>query len=172
MISKVFTWVGIIVFILFLLSLALPSTGGSGLKKRPIAQTASNYRQLFIITQSAYLDSQTLTGKGVFPGDLSNSFAAWSNSLVPSYCSNTNFLSMFKVNGKLDYTTVYAVKSSDPPNSVFLSTANLDASGFHDRPPYGLKRAAVVTLDGSVYILTIPNSAFTNLIWPKQTVKP
>lgn len=79
---------------------------------------------------------------------------------------------MFKVNGKLDYTTVYAIKSSDPPNTVFLSTANLDASGLHDRPPYGLKKAAVVILDHSVYIFSIPNSALTNLIWPKKTVTP
>lgn len=171
MISKVFKWVGIIVFILFLLRLARP-TIGNGLVKAPIAQTATNYRQLFNLTQSASLDSETSTGKGAFPGDLNNSFATWSNSLVPAYCSNTNFLSFLKVNGKLDYTTVYAVKSSDPPNTVFLSTANLDASGLHDHPPYGLKGAAVVTLDGSVYILPIPNSAFTNLIWPKQTVKP
>jgi prepilin-type N-terminal cleavage/methylation domain-containing protein len=155
----------VISIIAILASLALPAVTGA-LVKGQIAQTVSNYRQLYVLTQSASLDSQTAGGVGAFPGDVTN-VNNWSNALVPAYCSATTFNTMGAVKGQPTNTTVWLVKSSDDPSTVFLSTAGvagsstnltMDASG-----PYGNKGGAFVTLGGSAVSITGTNSpALTN----------
>ena len=112
----------VISIIAVLASLALPAVTGA-LAKGQITQTTSNYRQLYVLTQSANLDSQSGGGSGAFPGDVSNSIANWSNALVPNYCSATTFNSLGAVKGQATNTTVYYVKGSDDPATMFLSTA-------------------------------------------------
>jgi prepilin-type N-terminal cleavage/methylation domain-containing protein len=167
--SSAFTLIELLVvisIIAVLASLALPAVTGA-LIKGQINQTTSNYRQLYILTQSASLDNVSGGGVGAFPGDLSNSITAWSNALVPSYCSSNTFASLGAVKGRGSNTLVWFVKSADEPNTIFLSTAgiagtsnnmNLAATG-----PYQNKGGAFVTVGGSAITITGTNSpALTN----------
>ncbi len=162
--SSAFTLIELLVvisIIAVLASLALPAVTGA-LIKGQINQTTSNYRQLYILTQSASLDNVSGGGVGAFPGDLSNSITAWSNALVPSYCSSNTFASLGAVKGRGSNTLVWFVKSADEPNTIFLSTAgiagtsnnmNLAATG-----PYQNKGGAFVTVGGSAITITGTNS--------------
>jgi prepilin-type N-terminal cleavage/methylation domain-containing protein len=151
----------VISIIAILASLALPAVTGA-LVKGQIAQTVSNYRQLFVLTQSASLDNQTAGGPGAFPGDLSNSSTAWSNALVPAYCSAATFNSMGSVKGVAANTSVWNVKSSDDPATIFLSTTGVAGSASNVTVaitgPYGSKGAAYVTLGGSAVSINGTNS--------------
>jgi prepilin-type N-terminal cleavage/methylation domain-containing protein len=145
----------VISIIAILASLALPAVTGA-LVKGQIAQTVSNYRQLFVLTQSASLDNQTAGGTGAFPGDTSsNSVAGWSNALVPAYCSASTFTSMGTVKGALTNTTVWLVKSSEDAATIFLGTTGIGGGAGSSTitvattGPYGSKGAAFVTLGGS-----------------------
>lgn len=151
----------VISIIAILASLALPAVTGA-LVKGQITQTTSNYRQLYVLTQSAALDNQTAGGAGAFPGDLSNSITAWSNALVPSYCSSNTFANLGAVKGRGSNTIVWYVKSTDEPNTLFLGTAGLagvsnnitlSATG-----PYQSKGGAFVTVAGSAVNITGANS--------------
>jgi prepilin-type N-terminal cleavage/methylation domain-containing protein len=162
--SSAFTLIELLVvisIIAVLASLALPAVTGA-LIKGQINQTTSNYRQLYILTQSASLDNVSGGGVGAFPGDLSNSITAWSNALVPAYCSSNTFSSLGAVKGRGSNTLVWFVKSADEPNTIFLSTAgiagtsnnmNLAATG-----PYQNKGGAFVTVGGSAITITGTNS--------------
>ena len=151
----------VISIIAVLASLALPAVTGA-LAKGQITQTTSNYRQLYVLTQSANLDSQSGGGSGAFPGDLSNSVPNWSNALVPNYCSATTFSSLGTVKGQGSNTTVYYVKGSDEPSTMFLSTAGIGGTTtnltFAATGPYGAKGGALVTVSGSAISLTGTNS--------------
>jgi len=151
----------VISIIAVLASLALPAVTGA-LAKGQITQTTSNYRQLYVLTQSAALDSQTAGGSGAFPGDLSNSVANWSNALVPNYCSATTFNSLGSVKGQQTNTTVWYVKGSDDAATVFISTAGIGGTTtnltFAATGPYGAKGGALVTIGGSAISLTGTNS--------------
>ena len=151
----------VISIIAILASLALPAVTGA-LVKGQIAQTVSNYRQLYVLTQSASLDSQTAGGAGAFPGDVSNSVTAWSNALVPAYCSATTFNSMGAVKGQVTNTLAWYVKSSDDPSTIFLSTAGISGTTtnltMNASGPYGNKGGAFVTIGGSAVSITGTNS--------------
>jgi prepilin-type N-terminal cleavage/methylation domain-containing protein len=151
----------VISIIAILASLALPAVTGA-LAKGQITQTTSNYRQLYVLTQSASLDSQTAGGAGAFPGDVSNSITAWSNALVPNYCSASTFGNLGSVKGQVTNTTTWYVKSSDDPATIFLSTAGISGTGsnitFLATGPYGAKGGALVTIGGSAISLTGTNS--------------
>jgi prepilin-type N-terminal cleavage/methylation domain-containing protein len=156
----------VISIIAILASLALPAVTGA-LVKGQIAQTVSNYRQLFVLTQSASLDNQTAGGAGAFPGDLSGTnsgVSGWSNTLVPAYCSAVTFNSMGSVKGQATNTTVWLIKSSEDPATLFLSSAGISGSGgsgtltFASTGPYGAKGGAFVTLGGSAVSITGSNS--------------
>jgi prepilin-type N-terminal cleavage/methylation domain-containing protein len=151
----------VISIIAILASLALPAVTGA-LAKGQITQTTSNYRQLYVLTQSASLDSQTAGGPGAFPGDVSNSVTSWSNALVPNYCSASTFNNLGSVKGQAANTTVFYVTSSSDPATAFLVTAGITASStnlaFASTGPYGAKGGALVTVGGSAISLTGTNS--------------
>jgi prepilin-type N-terminal cleavage/methylation domain-containing protein len=156
----------VISIIAVLASLALPAVTGA-LVKGQITQTTSNYRQLYVLTQSASLDNITAGGAGAFPGDLSNSLAAWSNALVPSYCSSNTFASMGMVKARGSNTLVWFVKSNDDPNTIFVGTAGLGGNSnlitMAPTGPYQNKGGAFVTVGGSAINITGTNSpALTN----------
>ena len=151
----------VISIIAVLASLALPAVTGA-LAKGQITQTTSNYRQLYVLTQSASLDSQSSGGAGAFPGDVGNQVQPWSNALVPNYCSATTFQSLGSVKGQGSNTTVWYVKGSDDSPTVFLSTAGISGTSsnlaFASTGPYGAKGGALVTVGGSAISLTGSNS--------------
>jgi prepilin-type N-terminal cleavage/methylation domain-containing protein len=151
----------VISIIAILASLALPAVTGA-LAKGQITQTTSNYRQLYVLTQSASLDAQTAGGAGAFPGDVSNSVPNWSNALVPNYCSASTFNNLGSVKGQATNTTVFYVSSSSDPATAFLVTAGITASStnlsFATTGPYGAKGGALVTVGGSAVSITGTNS--------------
>lgn len=167
--SSAFTLIELLVvisIIAVLASLALPAVTGA-LIKGQINQTTSNYRQLYILTQSASLDNVSGGGVGAFPGDLSNSITAWSNALVPAYCSSNSFASLGAVKGRGSNTLVWFVKSADEPNTIFLSTAGIAGTSNNmtlaATGPYQNKGGAFVTVGGSAIMITGTNSpALTN----------
>ena len=151
----------VISIIAILASLALPAVTGA-LVKGQISQTVSNYRQLYVLTQSASLDSQTAGGAGAFPGDVTN-IANWSNALVPAYGSANTFQTLVSVKGIATNTSVWLVKTSEDPSTVFLSTAGLTGTATNFTlgagGPYGNKGGAIVTLGGQALSVTGTNSA-------------
>jgi len=156
----------VISIIAILASLALPAVTGA-LTKGQIAQTVSNYRQLYILTQSASLDNQTAGGAGAFPGDLSNSITSWSNALIPAYCSSNTFTSLGSIKGVDTNSTVWYAKTTEDPATLFLSTANITGSSntltLGSGGAYGTKGGAYVTISGSAVNVTGTNSpALTN----------
>jgi hypothetical protein len=117
------------------------------------------------MTISASLDSQTAGGSGAFPGDLSNNIAAWSNTLVPSYCSAKVFQSLGYIKGSPANTTVYYAQSSEDPSTIFLSTVNVTGSGSNNlslgnNGAYGNKGGAYVTISGSGVTISGTNSPY------------
>ena len=92
----------VISIIAVLAALALPAVTGA-LVKGQITQTTSNYRQLYVLTQSANLDSQQAGGAGAFPGDQGTNGQlgtnGWYNALVSNYCSSNTFNSLLAVKG-------------------------------------------------------------------------
>ncbi len=151
----------VISIIAILASLALPAVTGA-LVKGQIAQTVSNYRQLYVLTQSASLDNQTAGGVGAFPGEVSNSVANWTNALIPTYCSAATFKSMASVKGSAANTTVWMVKSSDEPSTIFLGTTGISGTTnsitVTTTGPYGNKGSAFVTVGGSAVSINGTNS--------------
>ncbi|MEI7963298.1 MAG: type II secretion system protein [Verrucomicrobiota bacterium] len=147
----------VISIIAVLASLALPAITGA-LVKGQITQTTSNYRQLYILTQSANLDIQGAGGAGAFPGDLSNSVANWQAALVSNYCSKATFSNLVSVKGLPGNTTVWYAGSTNDSATVFLSTLNITASGVGSGLPYALKGGSVVTLGGSAVSITGTNT--------------
>lgn len=153
----------VISIIAVLASLALPAVTGA-LTKGQIAQTTSNYRQAYILTQSAALDSQQGGGAGAFPGDLSNSVTAWYNALVPSYCSAATLSNLVSVKGQLANTLIWGVSSSSEPSSVFLGVKGISQQGtngvsYDGSGPYLTKGGALVTVGGSAISFVGTNSA-------------
>lgn len=146
----------VISIIAVLASLALPAITGA-LVKGQITQTTSNYRQLYILTQSANLDIQGAGGAGAFPGDNTNA-GGWQSALVSNYCSLATFSNLVTVKGLPGNTLVYTVGSTNDSSAIFLSTLNLTASGVGAGLPYGLKGASAVTLGGSAVSVTGTNT--------------
>jgi len=157
----------VISIIAILAALALPAVTGA-LVKGQITQTVSNYRQVYVLTQSASLDSQTAGGSGAFPGDGTNGINGWTNALIPAYCTPTTFRSLVVVKGTSTNTLVWTNSSTGDSSSVFLSTAGFAVSGgtncsISASGPYGVKGGAVVTISGQAINLTGTNSpALTN----------
>ena len=153
----------VISIIAVLASLALPAVTGA-LTKGQIAQTTSNYRQAYILTQSASLDSQQGGGAGAFPGDLNNNVSAWYNALVPAYCSAATLSNLVSVKGQLANTLVWNVTSSSEPSSVFLAVKGISQQGsngvtYDGSGPYLAKGGALVTVGGSAISFVGTNSA-------------
>lgn len=146
----------VISIIAVLASLALPAITGA-LVKGQITQTTSNYRQLYILTQSANIDIQTFGGAGAFPGDITNA-GGWQGALVSNYCSLATFSNLVSVKGLPANTLVYTVGSTNDSTAIFLSTANLTVSGVQPQLPYALKGASAVTLGGSAISVTGTNT--------------
>ncbi|MCX6959938.1 MAG: type II secretion system protein [Verrucomicrobia bacterium] len=146
----------VISIIAVLASLALPAITGA-LVKGQITQTTSNYRQLYILTQSANLDIQGAGGAGAFPGDVTNA-AAWQTALVSNYCSRATFSNLVTVKGLPGNTLVYPVGSTNDSMAIFLSTLNLTGTGVGTGLPYGQKGASAVTLGGSAISVTGTNT--------------
>jgi prepilin-type N-terminal cleavage/methylation domain-containing protein len=141
----------VISIIAVLASLALPAVTGA-LVKGQITQTMSNYRQLYITSVSASLDSSAAGGAVVgFPGD-AGSIAGWSNALVPAYISAQSFASLFNVKGLAANTFAWNGTPSSNEAAVFLTTANLSGTSSNatvgNVAPYNLKGAAAVNASG------------------------
>jgi prepilin-type N-terminal cleavage/methylation domain-containing protein len=155
----------VISIIAVLASLALPAITGA-LVKGQITQTTSNYRQLYILTQSANLDIQGAGGSGAFPGDTNN----WQSALVSNYCSKATFSNLVTVKGAASNTLVYNAGSTNDSATVFLSTANVASNGVTAVLPYSLKGGSVVTLGGSAISVTGTNTnGLTGLAWPASS---
>jgi prepilin-type N-terminal cleavage/methylation domain-containing protein len=153
----------VISIIAVLASLALPAVTGA-LTKGQITQTTSNYRQLYVLTQAASLDSQQGGGAGAFPGDLSGSGANWSNALTSNsaYCSSNTFANLFNVKGNGSNSLYWKVTSSSDPNNVFLSVKGVTGASnnvaYDETGPYLAKGGAVVTVGGSAISFVGKNS--------------
>ena len=141
----------VISIIAVLASLALPAVTGA-LVKGQITQTTSNYRQLYVLTQSASLDSQQGGGAGAFPAEVGGG-TQWSNALVPAYCSAQTFGNLYSVKGSNANTLWWNVSSASEPSSVFLSvkgvTGNSNGISYDGSGPYQAKGGAAVTVGGS-----------------------
>jgi prepilin-type N-terminal cleavage/methylation domain-containing protein len=154
----------VISIIAVLASLALPAVTGA-LTKGQITQTTSNYRQLYVLTQAASLDSQQGGGPGAFPGDLGGSGTSWSNALTSNnaYCSSNTFANLYNVKGSNANTLYWNVTSSSEPNSVFLTvkgiTGTSNSLSYDGTGPYLAKGGAVVTVGGSAISFISSNSA-------------
>jgi prepilin-type N-terminal cleavage/methylation domain-containing protein len=141
----------VISIIAVLASLALPAITGA-LVKGQITQTMSNYRQLYITSQSASLDSTASGSSNVgFPGE-AGSIAAWSNALVPAYLSAQSFSSLLLVKGSAANTLAWDGTPSSNSSAVMLTTANLtgtsNSATVGNVAPYNLKGAAAVNASG------------------------
>lgn len=141
-------------------SLALPAVTGA-LVKGQITQTMSNYRQLYITSQSASLD-QTASGASNtgFPGE-AGSIANWSNALVPAYLSAQSFQNLIQVKGSSANTTVWDGTPSSNASAVMLTTANLtgtsNSATVNNTAPYNLKGGAAVNASGQAISVTGTN---------------
>ena len=156
----------VISIIAVLASLALPAITGA-LVKGQITQTMSNYRQLYITSVSASLDSTASGGTNVgFPGDAGN-IAGWSNALVPNYLPAATFGNLLSVKGLASNTVVYNATAAGNVGNVMLSTANLTGTASNatvgDRAPYFLKGAALVTVAGQAISLNSTNTSVLNI---------
>ena len=151
-----------------LASLLLPASPG-GLVKGATAQCTSNYRQLYILTQTASLDGLASNNPHQgFPADCGGTLAAWSNCLVSNgYVTPKVFKELLSVKGKIANSLVYNVSANNDPSTVFIATANLSSNGVADKPPYFLKGGSMVTVGGSAISVTGTNmSPITNaIIW-------
>jgi len=155
----------VISIIAVLASLALPAVTGA-LVKGQITQTTSNYRQLYILTQTASLDNQQAgTTNAGFPGEVGG-LANWSNGLINGgYITNTAFNSLWSVKGNSANTVAYTVSSSSQPLDVFICTKNVDGGTITDVEPYKLKGAALVTVGGSAISIVGTNINTNNYVW-------
>lgn len=154
----------VISIIAVLASLALPAVTGA-LTKGQITQTTSNYRQLYVLTQSASLDSQSGGGSGAFPGDFgSSNVTGWKAALVNGgYCSGQTLTNLAIVKGATTNTLVWTnASSSADASTIFLSTVGFSGSSntitFAATGPYQAKGGSIVTVGGSAYSLTGSNS--------------
>jgi len=156
----------VISIIAVLASLALPAITGA-LVKGQIAQTTSNYRQVYILTQSASLDNQQAGGAGCFPGDsTANNGTNWATNLIPAYCSAATFNSLVTVKGVQSNTLSWnATPATNDPGTIFLSVAGISGTtpAYSGTGPYGTKGGAFVTVGGSAVSFVGTNSpALTN----------
>jgi len=165
----------VISIIAVLASLALPAITGA-LVKGQITQTMSNYRQLYIMSMSASLDS-TASGasNNSFPGD-GSSIAAWSNAIVPNYLSGQVFNNLLSVKGSSANTLVYQATAAGNSSDVMLSTANLtgtsNSATVNNAAPYFLKGGALVTVTGQAISVTGTNvTALTNTVSFPSTIQ-
>jgi prepilin-type N-terminal cleavage/methylation domain-containing protein len=156
----------VISIIAVLASLALPAITGA-LVKGQITQTMSNYRQLYIVSQSASLDSSAAGGSNVgFPGD-AGSIVGWSNAIVPAYMSAQSFANLLAVKGSVSNTLAWDGTPSSNSSGVMLTTANLSGTASNatvaNSAPYNLKGAAAVNVSGQAISVVGTNvSGLTN----------
>jgi prepilin-type N-terminal cleavage/methylation domain-containing protein len=141
----------VISIIAVLASLALPAITGA-LVKGQITQTMSNYRQLYITSQSASLDQTSAGGSNTgFPGE-AGTLAAWSNTLVPAYLTGQSFQNLMQVKGSAANTFAWDGNPSSNSSAVMLTTANLtgtsNSATVGNVAPYNLKGAAAVNASG------------------------
>jgi prepilin-type N-terminal cleavage/methylation domain-containing protein len=158
----------VISIIAVLASLALPAITGA-LVKGQITQTMSNYRQLYLASQSADLDS-TANGSSNngFPGE-AGSVSAWSNAIVPGYLSAQSFGSLLAVKGLTANTQAWDGSPSSNSAGVMLASANISGSSnsatVANSAPYFLKGAAVVNASGAAISVVGTNvTALTNTV--------
>jgi prepilin-type N-terminal cleavage/methylation domain-containing protein len=146
----------VISIIAILASLALPAITGA-LTKGKIMQTVSNYRQLYVLTQSASLDNQTAgTTNAGFPGDV-GSVALWETGLTNGYVTGGTFTNLLNVGGVSSTTLVQLVMSSSSNNDIFLCTTNITSAGVTTNLPYKQAGGAIVTVGGSSYMVVGTN---------------
>jgi len=153
----------VISIIAVLASLALPAITGA-LVKGQITQTTSNYRQLYILTQTASLDNQQGGGAGAFPGDGGLGVAGWKSNLVSgSYCSGQTLTNLASIKNTWTNTLVWTnASSSSDASTIFLSTVGYSGASniiaFLPTGPYRDKGGSIVTVGGAAYSLTGSNS--------------
>jgi prepilin-type N-terminal cleavage/methylation domain-containing protein len=153
----------VISIIAVLASLALPAITGA-LVKGQITQTTSNYRQLYILTQTASLDNQQAgTTNAGFPGDIGG-VSQWQTGLA-SYISNNALSNLLSVKGSTNNTVVYNVPSTGNSLDVFIATANIGSGGMSNSLPYFLKGASLVTVGGSAQSITGTNINTNNYVF-------
>jgi prepilin-type N-terminal cleavage/methylation domain-containing protein len=155
----------VISIIAVLASLALPAITGA-LVKGQITQTTSNYRQLYILTQTASLDNQQAgTTNGGFPAEIGG-VANWATGLVNGgYISNNAFSNLLSVKGTTNNSAVFNVGPNGNTLNVFIATANVSNGTVSDVAPYNLKGAAVVTVGGSAISIVGTNVNTNNYVF-------
>lgn len=155
----------VISIIAVLASLALPAVTGA-LVKGQITQTMSNYRQLYLASQSADLDSTAAGSSNTgFPGE-AGSVAAWSNALVNGgYLSAQSFGNLLSVKGTAANSQAWDGNPAQESAGVMLTTANLSGSSntatVANSAPYFLKGAAAVSVSGQA--VSVVNTNVTGL---------
>jgi len=152
----------VISIIAVLASLALPAITGA-LVKGQITQTMSNYRQLYLASQSADLDATSAgSSNNGFPGE-AGSFTAWSNALVPNYLPAQSFGNLVTVKASAANTHMWDGSPSSNSSGVMLATANISGSSnsatVGNSAPYFLKGGAVVSVSGAAISVTGTNIA-------------
>ena len=154
----------VISIIAVLASLALPAITGA-LVKGQITQTTSNYRQLYILTQSASLDNQQAgTTNAGFPADIGG-VANWASGLTNGYISNNALSNLLSVKGTTNNSVVFNVGTTGNTLDVFISTANVTNGTVADVAPYNLKGAALVTVSGSAISIVATNVNTNNYVF-------
>jgi prepilin-type N-terminal cleavage/methylation domain-containing protein len=155
----------VISIIAVLASLALPAITGA-LVKGQITQTTSNYRQLYILTQQASLDSQQNgTTNAGFPGDCGGS-NNWNGSLVSNgYITAGALSNLLSVKGTVANTVVTNVTANGNTLNVFICTANIAGGTVANTAPYNLKGGSLVTVGGSAISVVGTNLNTNNYIF-------
>jgi prepilin-type N-terminal cleavage/methylation domain-containing protein len=126
----------VISIIAILASLAIPAVTGA-LTRGQMTSALNNARQLVLASQTVALDAFT-TGDTNIPGwPGSNSFSKWASDLTNAGISPSDLRKMLSAPGKnADESfsassaafNVYGVIDSDPGDSIFITTANWDAT--------------------------------------------
>jgi prepilin-type N-terminal cleavage/methylation domain-containing protein len=155
----------VISIIAVLASLALPAITGA-LVKGQITQTTSNYRQVYILTQSASLDSQQNGGNSLFPGSSNSGAASWYTNLTQGgYISEGALKNLVDVKNQVGSTFVWigATPDNNDPSAVFLSSGSgitAGAGGKYDGTGvYTKGGCALVTVGGSAISIVGTNVA-------------
>ena len=180
-----FTWIELLVLLCvlaILVALALPSSGGSGLRRGEMTQTLSNLKQLTLATQQMALDGATSSNAALgWPGDSGGTFAGWTRQLLDGYLTTNDLCKLLSAPGiivtpgNLSATNttavlVYAVNEKSPGTTVVFSSANFTNTPVGGLPPlrsakpYGSKGFVVFRKAGDGAILHSRQAGNTNIV--------
>jgi len=146
-----------------LASLAIPAVTGA-LTRGQLTGTLNNARQIAIASQTISLDALNTGDTNALGWPGTNSFAGWATQLTFADISTNDIQKLLSAPGKpatwppttaASAFTVYGVIDSDPGDTIFLTTANWDATqpAIPSGEPYQDKGFVVMRkgMDGTIY---------------------